>query len=320
MKKLFTLMAFVVTLTTFGQSVAISSDGSKADASAMLDIKSTTKGFLPPRMNVVQRDAIKGAVAGLQIWCSDCDGGETQIWNGSIWSNFTGASGPQGETGNDGSNGSDGATGSAGSANISGTTNHLIKFTGATTGGNSKVFDDGTNVGIGTTTPAAKLDVAGTLKITDGTEGAGKVLTSDATGLATWQTNTGSQKIYFSAANDNNNSALPNWSFNKSNNLIDTKITNTNIILIQQTGLYVINCSATLLSTEFLLNLNVNGVPKFGSSPSSGYTAAGATWGSVSRAWSILLNAGDEVEVVTGAGSLWDGAGTRDILTIYKID
>jgi hypothetical protein len=28
------------------------------------------------------------------------------------------------------------------------------------------------------------LDVAGTLKITDGTEGAGKVLTSDAAGLA----------------------------------------------------------------------------------------------------------------------------------------
>jgi hypothetical protein len=43
-----------------------------------------------------------------------------------------------GETGNDGSNGSDGATGSAGSANISGTTNHIIKFTGATTGGIQK--------------------------------------------------------------------------------------------------------------------------------------------------------------------------------------
>jgi hypothetical protein len=51
-------------------------------------------------------------------------------------------SGPQGETGNDGSNGSDGATGSAGSA-TSGTTNHIIKFTGATTGGNSKVLMTG---------------------------------------------------------------------------------------------------------------------------------------------------------------------------------
>ncbi|MBK6984780.1 MAG: hypothetical protein IPH32_08485 [Bacteroidetes bacterium] len=43
------------------------------------------------------------------------------------------------------------------------------------------------NVGIGTLTPGAKLEVAGNIKIADGTEGLNKVLTSDATGLATWQ-------------------------------------------------------------------------------------------------------------------------------------
>ena len=42
------------------------------------------------------------------------------------------------------------------------------------------------NVGIGTTTPTTKLEVAGQVKITGGTPGNGKVLTSDATGLATW--------------------------------------------------------------------------------------------------------------------------------------
>ena len=47
------------------------------------------------------------------------------------------------------------------------------------------------NVGIGTINPLAKLDVAGQIKITDGTHGAGKVLTSDANGLATWTTPTG---------------------------------------------------------------------------------------------------------------------------------
>jgi hypothetical protein len=46
---------------------------------------------------------------------------------------------------------------------------------------------DGGNVGIGTSNPTAKLDVAGTLKIADGTQGVNKVLTSDATGNATWQ-------------------------------------------------------------------------------------------------------------------------------------
>jgi hypothetical protein len=44
------------------------------------------------------------------------------------------------------------------------------------------------NVGIGTLTPSAKLEVNGQIKITGGTPGANKVLTSNADGLATWQT------------------------------------------------------------------------------------------------------------------------------------
>jgi hypothetical protein len=40
-----------------------------------------------------------------------------------------------------------------------GTTNYLAKFTGSTTVGNSQVFDNGTNVGIGTASPNAKLDI-----------------------------------------------------------------------------------------------------------------------------------------------------------------
>jgi hypothetical protein len=43
-------------------------------------------------------------------------------------------------------------------------------------------------VGIGTITPAAKLDIIGDIKITDGTHGPGKVLTSDVNGKASWQT------------------------------------------------------------------------------------------------------------------------------------
>lgn len=41
-------------------------------------------------------------------------------------------------------------------------------------------------VGIGTTSPGAKLEVNGQVKITGGSPGANKVLTSDANGLATW--------------------------------------------------------------------------------------------------------------------------------------
>jgi hypothetical protein len=43
----------------------------------------------------------------------------------------------------------------------SGTTNYVSKFTGTTTLGNSQIFDNGTNVGIGTTSPGAKLQVKG---------------------------------------------------------------------------------------------------------------------------------------------------------------
>ena len=45
-----------------------------------------------------------------------------------------------------------------------GTTNYLAKFTGSTTVGNSQLFDNGTNVGIGTASPTEKLDVLGVFR------------------------------------------------------------------------------------------------------------------------------------------------------------
>jgi hypothetical protein len=49
-----------------------------------------------------------------------------------------------------------------------GTTNYLAKFTSTSAIGNSIVFDDGTNVGISTSSPSYKLDVSGTLRSTLG--------------------------------------------------------------------------------------------------------------------------------------------------------
>ena len=49
------------------------------------------------------------------------------------------------------------------------------------------IYGTSGNIGIGTSTPATKLDVIGAVKITDGSQGSGKVLTSDANGIAQWR-------------------------------------------------------------------------------------------------------------------------------------
>jgi hypothetical protein len=54
-----------------------------ANASAMLQVDSTTRGFLPPRMTTVQRDAIASPVAGLIVY--DTTLNLLHFFNGTIW-------------------------------------------------------------------------------------------------------------------------------------------------------------------------------------------------------------------------------------------
>jgi hypothetical protein len=55
------------------------------------------------------------------------------------------------------------------------------------TAGDLNLNPYGGNVGIGTNTPGAMLEVAGQIKISGGTPSLGRVLTSDGTGLAEWK-------------------------------------------------------------------------------------------------------------------------------------
>ncbi len=65
------LSVLFITATNALAQVAINSDNSTPDNSAMLDIKSTTKGMLVPRMTAVQRDAISNPATGLLIYVTD---------------------------------------------------------------------------------------------------------------------------------------------------------------------------------------------------------------------------------------------------------
>jgi len=71
-----------------GAQVAINTDGSQADASAMLDVKSTNKGFLPPRMTVTQRNDIDNPTAGLIVYNTTTN--LPNIYNGTEWRTLNG--------------------------------------------------------------------------------------------------------------------------------------------------------------------------------------------------------------------------------------
>lgn len=74
------------------QGMAINNSGSAADASAMLDVSSTSKGILVPRMTQAQRDAIASPANGLMIYQTDGTSG-FYYYNGSSWTAIGGSGG-----------------------------------------------------------------------------------------------------------------------------------------------------------------------------------------------------------------------------------
>lgn len=85
MKKVFfcTFLTVACTRTTTAQSVAINTDASLPNASAILDIKSANKGLLIPRMTTAQRTAIATPAKGLIVFDITTNG----LWfhNGTVW-------------------------------------------------------------------------------------------------------------------------------------------------------------------------------------------------------------------------------------------
>ncbi len=65
------LLVFIFATTLFAQGVAINATGAAADTSAMLDVTSTNKGMLVPRMLVSQQAAIVTPATGLIVYQTD---------------------------------------------------------------------------------------------------------------------------------------------------------------------------------------------------------------------------------------------------------
>jgi hypothetical protein len=63
-----------------------------ASTSAVLEVNSTTQGFLPPRMTMAQRNAINTPASGLVVWCNNCGAaGELQVYSeNATWTNLSG--------------------------------------------------------------------------------------------------------------------------------------------------------------------------------------------------------------------------------------
>lgn len=71
MKKQFSLLMVGITILTinaFSQNIAINTTGSLPDTSAMLDVSSTVKGFLAPRVTTTQQNAIPLPATGLMVY------------------------------------------------------------------------------------------------------------------------------------------------------------------------------------------------------------------------------------------------------------
>jgi hypothetical protein len=167
----FTPMIFfvAVSLSAFGQNgVKIAATSGTADPSAMLDISSTTQGVLIPRMIASQRTAITSPASGLLVF-------QTDGTPGFYYNAGTPAS-------------PNWIVLSAGALSGAGTTNYISKWTSGAILGNSMVFDNGTNIGVGTSATYQTLTILNSTGLYTNNEAS-----STGIGVLTGTNNSGTQ-------------------------------------------------------------------------------------------------------------------------------
>jgi len=146
----FLLSLFIVAMIpkVINAQIAINTSGNNPHSSAAFDIDFIDKGLLIPRVALTQTTSsspITSPATSLLVYNTATINDVTPgyyYWNGSRWIRIAGN----------------------GSCN---TANYVLKSNG-TDAICSQIFDNGTNVGIGTTSPLTKLDVVGNILATNG--------------------------------------------------------------------------------------------------------------------------------------------------------
>jgi len=212
-KFLLSVLSFVAVLqTTTAQNVGINSTGAAPDNSAMLDVSSTTKGMLTPRMTQTQRNAIATPTNGLLIYQTDNTAG-FYYYDGSAWVQAIGPQGPAGATGAAGATGPTGATGATGATGPAPAGTGIVTVNGGVLGTPGPLTGDVTTTGAGLVATIADNAVDGTdidlgssanggLMYYNGTDWvnlaagtAGQVLQTNGSAAPTWVNNGALSKI-----------------------------------------------------------------------------------------------------------------------------
>ena len=148
----FAVILICISVNLYSQGVAVNETGDPPDASAMLDVKSTTGGLLIPRMDATQRGNITNPATGLLVYQTDSPAG-FYYFTGAEWIRLSSTLITQLAD-------ADGDT--RVEVEASGDEDHVRFFTQ-----NSErlTIENNGCIGIGTNDPTQQLEITGSIKI-----------------------------------------------------------------------------------------------------------------------------------------------------------
>ena len=314
MKKINILIFLLLFLLACQFSIAQVGIGTTTpNSSAILDLTSSSKGMLIPRLTLAQKLSIISPATGLMIYQTDGTYGLC-YYDGSSWITLITGGDSWKLTGNSGSIAASNFIGTSDSVDLITKTNNIERM---------RVLSGG-NIGIGTTSPGSTLDIKGTLRLSGSTSGyvglqpaaaagsttytlpsadgtGGQQLTTNGAGLLSWSNQTGTTTNTLSLASNSltstvNGVAATSNAVSGVSNTSAANTLSTTVNGITGSTINIINSNATSLAGANLTT-TVNGVAS---------TALDLTPAISSTAWSLTGNSG------TTAGTNFTG--TTDVI------